>query len=191
MPKKMMSFGLAFLMVSVLTGCAGKAGVRVQSYMADEERVDQSMEGGNYGYFSGTPVPEDRSQFKKTRRIYVLEVTKDVEDVEDVEVVVPQRSRPEITAPAVQRGTIDVPEWAQTIEIPDFDEGMPPDQVAEPTVTGFVDYEIQKDDTLQKISKKFYDSYSKWPKIYEVNKDVIGDPNAIKPGVTIRIPVAQ
>ena len=49
-------------------------------------------------------------------------------------------------------------------------------------------YTIQEDDTLQKISKKFYDAYSKWPKIYEANKDKLKSPEFIKPGITIRIP---
>ncbi len=50
------------------------------------------------------------------------------------------------------------------------------------------DYTVQKDDTLQTISKKFYNSYSKWPKIYDANKEIIKDPNRIKPGITITIP---
>ena len=42
---------------------------------------------------------------------------------------------------------------------------------------------------VQKISKKFYDSYSAWPQIYEINKDVIGNPDRIKPGIVIQIPM--
>ena len=33
-----------------------------------------------------------------------------------------------------------------------------------------------------------YDSYSKWPKIYDANKDVISDPDRIKPGILLKIP---
>ncbi|MBN1869684.1 MAG: LysM peptidoglycan-binding domain-containing protein [Candidatus Omnitrophica bacterium] len=51
------------------------------------------------------------------------------------------------------------------------------------------EYTVQKGDTLQKISKKFYDSYSKWPKIYEANKSVISDPDKIKPGIVLQIPM--
>ena len=57
------------------------------------------------------------------------------------------------------------------------------------TSSSVVEYTIQKDDTLQKISKKFYDSFSQWPKIYELNKDVIDDPDRIKPGTVIQVPV--
>ena len=54
--------------------------------------------------------------------------------------------------------------------------------------SSYTDYTVEKDDTLQKISKKFYNSYSKWPKIYEANKELIPNPDHIKPGIVIRIP---
>ena len=44
-------------------------------------------------------------------------------------------------------------------------------------------------DTLSAISKKYYDDANKYMKIYEANKDVIGDdPNMIKPGQELVIP---
>jgi nucleoid-associated protein YgaU len=52
-------------------------------------------------------------------------------------------------------------------------------------------YTVQKDDTLQKISKKFYGSYSKWTGIYDANKDKIRDPNFLKPGVILTIPALE
>jgi len=57
-----------------------------------------------------------------------------------------------------------------------------------PVVTG---YKVEKDDTLQKISKKMYGSYGKWTKIYDANKAVIKDPNFLKPGITLTIPSAE
>jgi nucleoid-associated protein YgaU len=53
---------------------------------------------------------------------------------------------------------------------------------------GSKEYVVQKGDTLQKISMKFYDTHNKWNRIYEANKDILPNPNRIKPGVTIRIP---
>jgi|CXWL01.1.fsa_nt_gi hypothetical protein len=45
-------------------------------------------------------------------------------------------------------------------------------------------------DWLSKIAQKFYGDMRKWPVIYEANRDVIGgDPNAIKPGQRLLIPV--
>ncbi len=52
-----------------------------------------------------------------------------------------------------------------------------------------VQYTVEKDDTLQKISQKFYNSYSKWTRIYEANKSAIPDPDRIKSGTVLQIPV--
>lgn len=178
------------LVVLIIAGCTGSVGVRARSYVMDKERVDQEMqEGANFGYLYGTPVPEDRSKFKKTRKIYVLEFTKDVEETEEEggteETSGEDVGTEELGTDASQK---PVPDWARPIDIPSF-EDEPAAEPGSTGATGFTEYTVQKEDTLQKISKKFYDTYRKWPRIYEVNKDVIGDPNQIKPGITIRIPV--
>jgi len=49
-------------------------------------------------------------------------------------------------------------------------------------------YTIKKGDTLKKIAYKFYNDTSKWKLIYEVNKKVIKNPNALTPGTKIYIP---
>ncbi len=44
-------------------------------------------------------------------------------------------------------------------------------------------------DTLSGIAKKYYNDAGKYMKIYEANKDVIGDnPDLIKPGMELIIP---
>jgi nucleoid-associated protein YgaU len=50
-------------------------------------------------------------------------------------------------------------------------------------------YTVQKGDTLQKISKKFYGTTKKWKKIYEANTAVLKGPDKVYPGQTINIPV--
>ena len=52
-------------------------------------------------------------------------------------------------------------------------------------------YTVQKDDTLQKISKKIFGSYSKWYKLYQANKDKIKNPNVLRPGTVLTIPVIK
>ena len=52
-------------------------------------------------------------------------------------------------------------------------------------------YTVQKDDTLQKISKKLFGTYGKWYKIYEANKDKIKNPNILKPGTVLTIPAIK
>lgn len=187
---KGLGFGLAVL---ILSSCTGSPGIRARSYFMDKERVDQEMKGGNFGYLRGTPVPEDRKHFKKTRKIYVLEITKDVDEPEEVKAKAVPAARP---APSQKQPTAasqrPLPDWAKPIPIPSFKEEKVPEKKAVRTSAGgetFVVYTVQKEDTLQKISKKFYDSYSKWPKIYEENKEVIKNPNKIKPGIELKVPV--
>jgi nucleoid-associated protein YgaU len=48
---------------------------------------------------------------------------------------------------------------------------------------------VQKDETLQKISHKFFGTTKKWTKIYELNKDTLKSPNKLYPGQVINIPV--
>jgi len=159
-----------------LYGCAGTAkSFEVRRYVQEKDRVDQSMEGGNAGYLAGTPQPEDRSGFKKTRKTYVIEVSTGQEIIERdtgkpvVPVVAPRKPAAKFDAAVIQ------PEY-----------GRAGKAVESPSL---VEYRVLKDDTLQKISKKFYDSYSAWPRIYEVNRNVIENPDRIKPGTVIQIPM--
>jgi nucleoid-associated protein YgaU len=52
-------------------------------------------------------------------------------------------------------------------------------------------YTIQSGDTLSKIAQQFYGSATKYPKIFEANREVIKDPDLIFPGQKIRIPPEQ
>ena len=49
-------------------------------------------------------------------------------------------------------------------------------------------YVVQKGDTLSSIAKKLLGSSSKWRDIYELNKDLIKDPNLIRNGWKLKIP---
>ena len=50
-------------------------------------------------------------------------------------------------------------------------------------------YTVVKGDSLSKIAKHFYGDASKWRKLYEVNKQVVGsNPDLIKPGQVLTIP---
>ena len=50
-------------------------------------------------------------------------------------------------------------------------------------------YEIQSGDTLWAIASKFLGNGSKYPEIFEANREVIKDPDLIYPGQKIRIPL--
>lgn len=165
-----------------LYGC-GTTGIEVQSYTQEKARVDQEM-GGNAGYLTGTPQPDDRGQYKKTRKVYVVEISKARESRPEHEerVYVESTSTSEASSRESQKplsADLDV------VVLPPIGESKQSAQQS----PNFVEYTVEKDDTLQKISKKFYDSYSKWPRIYEANKEKIQNPDKIKPGITINIPV--
>ena len=51
-------------------------------------------------------------------------------------------------------------------------------------------YTIQSGDTLSKIAKEKYGDPNAYTKIFEANREVIGDPDKIYPGQQIRIPAA-
>lgn len=49
-------------------------------------------------------------------------------------------------------------------------------------------YIVKKGDTLSKIAEEFYGDKMLYPKIFEANRDILNDPNKIKPGQKLRIP---
>ena len=49
-------------------------------------------------------------------------------------------------------------------------------------------YVVKKGDTLSKIAEEHYGDARLYPKIFEANRDILTDPNRIKPGQQLRIP---
>lgn len=197
MPKQLFNGLLVVLFVFFVAGCASSpkskgGGITTRAYITDKERVDQAMEGGNFGYLAGTPQAEDRTNVKKTRKVYVVEVTKAPPEVSD-DIAATTESMTSDTSPVEESAPAEEPR-GRKIELPSFDEDSPrsaPAAAADDEnapAGGGQAYTVEKDDTLQKISKKFYGTYSKWPQIYEANKNVIKNPNRIKQGVTLQIP---
>ncbi len=171
--------------VVILAGCSS-AGITTRTYVEDRERVDQDMSGGNYGYLYGQPQPEDRAEYKKTRKVYVVEFTKEDESVVDEPIVVTRTKTVYLEPEPAPQPKQKEPEWARPVDVPTFTNDEP---AAEAAPGNVVEYTVQKNDTLQKISKKFYDTYRKWPQIYELNKEKIRNPDKIKPGIVLQIPV--
>jgi len=59
---------------------------------------------------------------------------------------------------------------------------------ADSVTQSFEKYTVAKNDTLQKISKKFFGTTRKWNKIYEANKDTLRTPDKLYPGQVLNIP---
>ena len=49
-------------------------------------------------------------------------------------------------------------------------------------------YTVQAGDSLSKISKQFYGNPNDYMKIFEANRDQLGNPNEIRPGQQLKIP---
>ncbi len=160
---------LAFVFVS---GCA------TRTYVQEKGRVDQEMTG-NGGCIQGTCPPVDRSNLPKTRDTYVLEIDAGPSKVEAAKSETKNSSYDEENSYSDESSAS-----ASHRNYGNVNESSAP-EVSEPS---FTEYKIEKGDTLQKISQKFYGTVKRWNEIYKANKDVIPDPNRIKPGKTIRIP---
>lgn len=84
--------------------------------------------------------------------------------------------------------TGELPEDAQVIEEGTYLENKVEDVEGEVKVSTR-EYVIQKNDSLWKIAKKELGSGYRWKYLYEFNKDRIGNPNKLKVGTRILIPV--
>ncbi|HOX09279.1 MAG TPA: LysM peptidoglycan-binding domain-containing protein [Candidatus Omnitrophota bacterium] len=157
-------------MVISLAGCS------VNTKMVTRERVDQdlSISSGNRGYLMGTaPAEGDR----KTTREYI-EVQVEVPSIEKESDVTKKTAKTSIPATNYETSNYEKSYVPETVveEI---------DVVAEEE---FVNYKVQKNDTLQKISMKYFGTTKKWKKIFDANTDTLRSPDKLKPGMTIRIP---
>lgn len=57
--------------------------------------------------------------------------------------------------------------------------------------TAYKEYKIKPGDTMTEISMHELGTFRRWHEIYELNKDVIDDPDRLKAGVTIKIPTGR
>lgn len=52
-------------------------------------------------------------------------------------------------------------------------------------------YTVQSGDTLSAIAKQFYGHANKYNVIFEANRDILDNPDKIKPGQILKIPAAE
>ena len=60
--------------------------------------------------------------------------------------------------------------------------------VSAPATPSATLYTVKHGDTLSAIAKTYYKDGSKYPRIFEANRPMLGDPNKIYPGQVLRIP---
>ena len=49
-------------------------------------------------------------------------------------------------------------------------------------------YTVEKGDTLSKIAKQHLGDANAWQKIFDANRDQLGDPDRIQPGQVLKLP---
>ncbi len=162
-------FKLSALCVLILT--LALSGCVARTYDLTRDRVDQelSSSAGNRGYLMGTaPEPAER---KSTRTTRVFEIELGASN--KTQVPCPA------TTPVYTPSSYSEPRMIQ--ETPD----------KEIPSMNFENYTVAKNDTLQKISMKFYGTTKKWMKIYDANTDVLRAPDKLYPGQVLKIPAGK
>ncbi len=163
--KKVRITGICILALSLLApGCVAR------TYNLTRDRLDQDLSpaSGNRGYIMGS-APEESKERKTTRTTRVFEIELGATK---------QQTKYQPAAPAAITAIAEEPVL--------MEESEQTEEVREQT---FEIYTVAKNDTLQKISMKFYGTTKKWPKIYEANKNVLRSPDRLYAGQTIKIPV--
>lgn len=152
----------------ILSGCI------VRTYQTTRDRVDQDLTG-NRGYLLGSmPAEQSMAERKTTRTTQVVEIE--------------LRSPIKFERKTSKKSIIPVEtEEPATEELLIGNKGYITENAAAITSTS-KEYTVQKGDTLQKISKKFYGTTKKWTKIYDANKNIMKRPDQIYPGQAILIP---
>jgi nucleoid-associated protein YgaU len=173
-----MKRAFAWLMVGVagvsFAGCS-----RIQTKIVEKPRLDQEIQG-NRGYLKGSgPAGGPR---RATREM----VETNVELPTWAEMNPWRKPGKEAPAEVTSAPPVSMPAYE-----PPEEYNMPPIAETPSSVSGpaaGTPYTVQKGDTLQKISQKFYGTTKNWYKIYKANKEVLKTPDKIRPGQTINIP---
>lgn len=159
--------------ICVLTSTLALSGCVARTYNLTRDRVDQELSStsGNRGYIMGqAPEPSERKT-TRTTRVFEIELG--------------QTNKTTASCPAI------TPLSTEITEEPKMFSETQIETFAEETDLAFEKYTVAKNDTLQKISNKFYGTTKKWVKIYNANKNVLRGPNKLYPGQVLNIPSAS
>lgn len=194
--KKLPFVFLSVIICIQLIGCSGWA---VRTSSSRKPRVDQEV-SGNQGFIAGKPTAPPKEPAFTDRKVYKIEVE------------IPDLPRKKKTAPTKKESTVRPPKedkvaWgnkgyfvggqrqqpavvqeelqAETAAVEETPEIFEPEaKETAPRRT----YKVQKGETLQKISRKFYGTTKKWPLLYKANKDKLKSPDKVFPGQVLVIP---
>jgi nucleoid-associated protein YgaU len=78
--------------------------------------------------------------------------------------------------------------WDAIKTVPDWSKDIVADIKANPAAASAATYTVKAGDTLSQIAKDKLGSASAYMEIFNANKDVLTDPDKIKPGQVLKIP---
>lgn len=153
-----------------VVGIAGMllvGGCRTATRVAEVPRVDLELEGGNRGYLLGRP-PES-AEMNTTRQML------------ETQVEIPSFARPK------RAGASPPPVVAPP---PLETEEEPAGLSAEPS--SHDTYVVKQGDSLWSIAAKpeVYGKATRWRRLFDANRETLQTPDALKPGMTLKIPRA-
>ncbi len=188
------------------------SGCVIRTYTTEMDRVDQEIYG-NRGVIIGTPpAVEDSEQARKTRTIYNVEVevpsaykalteekTKNEDKdlygnrgyiqgsmVPEKELYVSRSGKEQVSSARISSGLGSARMPQIVYSEPSGDTGI--NSLSSGSGNEKQYYVVQKGDTLQKISEKFFGTTQKWKIIYDANKHILKSPDRIRPGQKLVIP---
>jgi LysM repeat protein len=184
------------------------SGCVIRTYTTEMDRVDQEIYG-NKGFIMGSrPEPEEKPETRRTREIYNIEIelpsgyrtSQEIKDKElygnrgyikggiapEKEVCMSEGGMGQVSSRF--SGGINSAGMPQIIysESSSAGAGLQGRPLSEEGNVQY--YVVQKNDTLQKISEKFFGTTKKWKAIYNANKNILKSPDRIRPGQKLAIP---
>lgn len=165
---------LFLVTVFILSGC-----VRIHTRTVEKPRRDMEITG-NQGYLVGQPTMAPEPRLGRTRKVKVIEFE-----------FGRRRKKSKYTGSA-DRSLSGKKRSYKDEGYREYYEGLQ-EQEEESSYdisseSSYQEYIVGKNDTLQKISQKFYGTTKKWKFLYDVNQDVLKSPNRVYPGQKIKIP---
>jgi LysM repeat protein len=166
------SYVILTALAFILSGCV------VRTYSLTRDRVDQdlSSQAGNRGYIMGSGPSEEVKDRETTRTTQVVEI----------ELHSPIKFDRKHKKNAAQTGT------GESVTSPGSGYEYVTVDSSAPDITSKAGpnekYTVQKGDTLQKISMKFYGTTKRWMKLYKANQDKLSGPDKVRPGQVLDIP---
>ncbi len=162
------------------------SGCLVRTYTIRKPRTDLDVTG-NRGYLAGSPASAD-TDLDQTRPFTIFEVEFGPNIEKRTERINVRRSSSQETV--IEDVTIGEEDDQFSQKEDDvFQEEMPFEEELVYPEQEYTMYTIQKGDTLQKISRKFYGTTRKWKMIFNENQAKLKSPDKIRPGMQIKVPL--